>query len=551
MTGSSHTSLRTSRRTFLGNTAIAVAGTVLGAQKLRAGSPVLLPRDSVAPADAFFHERSAPSELQNLAHHAIDAAKSAGASYADVRIAQRYELEADATRILIYSRLSYGVRALVDGVWGFSYGRLPTIDALTRCAQQAVSAGKVSARLSTVLPGTVTASKEWTPQPVVTGEWQTPNVIDPFTVPAQQHSELTQAIGGILGRRPGIDGTYWIRWTRENRVVATTTGTLVTQQLYRAAPLLFAHGTFGQSSMPLSVPEFHSASGGYELLRVPTLLDQFADAADRCARLVRYPVRTLDVGRYPVIVDGCAMASILTSLVGPSLDLDRVLGHDTEGSGSSQWSLDRLGTPVGSALLTVTGDRAIPSFNAARWDDEGVECRETTLVKDGVLMDYHTTGSTVGALESWYRQQNRPLVSNGCATAVDAYDAVSVRPAHLTMVPSSKPASVADLYKDLDRGLVVLGSVTINPDQQLSSGSISFSDGIFEISRGKIVRRAQNVMLQFNTLPFLKGLLAVGDRTTVQTQDGWLSKGMPWVTTHQDATAPAALFKEVNVMAAK
>src|SRR5262245_9809293 len=60
-----------------------------------------------------------------LANEALNAARSAGASYADVRVG-RYRRQAVATRERIVSSVSdsesygMGVRTLVDGCWGFA-----------------------------------------------------------------------------------------------------------------------------------------------------------------------------------------------------------------------------------------------------------------------------------------------------------------------------------------------------------------------------------------------------------------------------------------------
>src|SRR6476469_5950735 len=109
----------TNRRDFLRTTAAAAA--VVGARAVT-GAPITpaFAAPLVAPrADAF---------IEDLAMEALNAAKDAGASYADARIG-RYRRQGINTRerqvTAVSDSESYGlgVRALVGGSWGFAATR--------------------------------------------------------------------------------------------------------------------------------------------------------------------------------------------------------------------------------------------------------------------------------------------------------------------------------------------------------------------------------------------------------------------------------------------
>jgi TldD protein len=540
------------RREFLRTGSLALAGTVCGARALQAGVPVRIAPHTPHAAASFLVSASSPAVLKILASSAMDAARRAGASYADVRVAHRDVLSCERDpKVSLQSYCAYGVRAQVNGAWGFAYGLSPSVDAAVQCAQQAVSAARTSAKLSTrftVEPATIDHD-HWTPPPVVTGEWHMPVQVDPFAVPIQQQIELLEAIHWTIERIPGAAGGIVADWSRETRVVAATTGTLVTQHRYLADVRSNCIVRYGRNGVWVLVPGIQCTPTGYELLLAPDLQDRCKAATEDAVEFSRVPMRPLDIGRYPVVFDGYSMARVLTNLVGPSAELDRVLGHDVDASGTSRWSLDRLGTPVASPLMTVSGHRTIPeALNAAPWDDEGSVPHPHTIIRDGILVDYHTTSQTVPALARWYAQQGKQLQSNGCAVAPTADMAVNVRPAHLTMTAGGVGTSLQDLYKDMTRGLLVLQCGWIAPDQQLSSGSIDSTEMLFEIARGKIVRRLTDSVLQFRTVPLLEGLTAIGDRTTLRYRDSYLTKGIPWQTTRQSATAPAAFFRSVDVI---
>jgi len=533
------------RREFLTNTSLAVAGTVLGARRLKAGLPVRIPADSPQAADVFLEGIAGGIDMKALAQRAIDTAKQGGADYADIRVSERHTLRLfppAINNVALQTEFTFGIRALVDGVWGFSYGRAPDGDNIAQYTRDAVSAARLAAKLGAAAP-----VRDWAPPPPATGEWTVPIEIDPFTVPIQQQAELINAVDTTVQRIPGSMGSFETEWVRETRVCASTTGTLISQQLYRAYPRYQAAARYGLNYMPLRVPGFHWKSAGYELYAMPGLMDKFKEATEEATWFARLPMRALDVGRYPVALDGAIMGSVLITLLSQSLELDRVMGMEVDASGTSRMTPDLLGTTIMSPLVTVNAHRNAPSVTAVKWDDEGGLAQEHTVIRNGVLVDYHTSSETLPALKSWYQKENVPLRSNGCAGAIEARKPVSIHPPQLVMTPSKSKASLEELYKDMKKGIVVMREAWITTDQQLASGAIGWGQ-MYEVSQGKIVRRLKDMQLQFNTLPFLKGITAIGDATTVQDQDVSTSKGLPWVSTPAGATAPAALFKEVNAV---
>ena len=85
----------------------------------------------------------------------------------------------------------------------------------------------------------------------------------------------------------------------------------------------------------------------------------------------------------------------------------------------------------------------------------------------------------------------------------------------------------------------------------VQSGSSSlFGAKLYEIERGKIVRRLDDAVLQFNARPLWKSLKAVGDASTVCRDDGSTTKGQPWIGSDYTTNAPAAVCAEVSLLPA-
>src|SRR5688500_3384082 len=137
----------TDRRDFLKHGSLAAAALWTGA--CASGAPPI----ARAPAPAQTPPTTPPADLKiparELMMRALDAARDAGADYADVRIG-RYRNNFIVTReqqiinVVDTDSIGCGVRALVDGTWGFGATRTLTADAVAAAAREAVAIAKAS-----------------------------------------------------------------------------------------------------------------------------------------------------------------------------------------------------------------------------------------------------------------------------------------------------------------------------------------------------------------------------------------------------------------------
>jgi TldD protein len=544
------------RRDFLATSSLALACATFGPHSLGAQRlPANIGRSS-RTANELFPESMASVDLRTLASAAVDAAKRAGASYADIRVAEVHQFQLSYNGVdgqtYLQSRFSYGVRVMVDGALAFVHGTIPSIDAVTTSVTNAVATARGYGRLTH-------RRVELVPAPVATGEWETPIRIDPFTVPLDEQAALLGALAAAVARvRYSEIGHHRIHWLRETRVFASSEGALTTQTLRSSRPEMivlgdrgFGNGGIGRVS--LRPPHARAITGGYETLTDPLVQQAVTQTTEEAVQLAGIPRRTLDVGRYPVVLDGKILGEVLGRTLGQALELDRVLGDEADASGTSFLSpySEMLGTVVASPLLTVTGDRAAPSVMAAKWDDEGVEPQSSTVIHNGRLMNYLSSRQTAVALTSWAARQGVPLRSQGCAVASEAGHPVLVRVPHLTVTPAETASTTLEaLWKDMRHGVVVRDACHFNTDEKLASGTLQtypFRGIVLEIVRGKIVRRLESNLFGFNTEMFWKSLQTLGSASTVRHNTFEVSKAMPWRRALQSVTAPAGLFKEINV----
>ena len=112
----------TDRRDFLKHGSLAAAALWTGA--CASGAPATVPAPSPTQTSTPTPPRTDDIPARELMMRALDAARDAGAGYADVRIG-RYRNNFIVTReqqiinVVDTDSIGCGVRALVDGTWGF------------------------------------------------------------------------------------------------------------------------------------------------------------------------------------------------------------------------------------------------------------------------------------------------------------------------------------------------------------------------------------------------------------------------------------------------
>jgi TldD protein len=468
-----------------------------------------------------------PAQLQVLAQRAVDAARTAGAQYADARLTRTVQhhywlpngfFDEDVELV------GMGVRALVHGYWGFTACPLwlsePDREAtVVQLAQDAVAQARVNAQGTprTVALGTV---------PVVTGTWATPVEIDPFSISIEEKQETIQYWVGRAERVnltiPTGSGSHLI-FVRQERVLATSEGTQVTQTCYESGGVIkLKFGTnrdverYGNITLPIH--GIDTAGAGWELFAEAQIPEQIAAMPDqlKAKGLLDQQSKPSTVGRYTIVCDGATMASLVEQTLGVATQLDRALGYEANAGGTS--FLDDPLAMVGqyqvtSPLVTVTANRSAPrALATVNWDEEGVVPEPFPVIKDGVLVDFQTTREQAAWLAPYYAKTGRPVTSHGCAAAEDASYITLQHMPNLVMTPSAAAIRLEDLVADVQEGILVEGGGVTQIDSQARNGLL---DGAMrEIKHGRLGRSLTGGTVQFATRDLWKHVTAVGGATT-------------------------------------
>ena len=491
--------------------------------------------------------------LKALTARALEAARSAGASYADVRLThERVRVFSVSTRVDDSESMLAGVRALVDGYWGFASSPVWSPDEMARLAREAVHQAKTN---TLGKPRAV----DLAPTPVVAeGHWEMPLAIDPFETSPFEISDFLDSLIVYLNRTPNakINSDSCTAVVQE-RAFASTLGSYCTQRCYRTAGAFsfereLEHGQRGSTYLDCLT----AAGMGWELYtaeRIPrvrdhTLYEEIDRALEELKQDLLLPVKAVEVGRYQAVFDPVTVAGILDETIGRATELDRALGYEANAGGTSYLNdpIAMLGSyQAGAPTLTVTAERSeAGAVGTVKWDDEGVAPDAFPLVKNGVLADFQTTRESARWLEAAYTKHGIPMRSHGCAAAPSAVFAPLQHTPNLTLAPGHDARDFDSLVSGIVRGIAVK-SGSVDLDFQHSSGL--GSGRLYEVKQGKRVARLAGGFL-FRATELWKSLQALGGEGGLRRYGLSAMKGEPAQEHYHSVTAPAAVVKDLTII---
>ncbi|MBX6332971.1 MAG: TldD/PmbA family protein, partial [Gemmatimonadaceae bacterium] len=458
--------------------------------------------------------------LKALAARALDAARAAGASYADVRLTHTRTRSISPiggpNSVFDQEDMEVGVRALVDGYWGFASGPVWSPDEMARLGREAVHQGKVNA-----LGASRDVDLAPVP-PVPDGHWVMPVQIDPFEVSPFEIQDFLQGLNLYASEHIPVPGKKGIQrniatFVVQARAFASTDGSYCTQQLYRSSGVLsLMYQSSDGKRAERAMEPLRPAAMGWELYtaeRIPqvrdgSLREELRRRVEEIREDLALPIKPVDVGRYDTVFDAEGVQNLLDETLGRATELDRALGYEANAGGTSYLTdpLGMLGSyQAGAPSLTVTANRSQPGGCATvKWDDEGVEPESFDLVKDGVLHDFQTTRESAGWIRASYARLGRPFRSHGCASAPSAVDPPMQHAPNLIMAPGREAEDFDSLVAGMSSGIAIKRA-SLSMDFQHSSG---FGSGaIYEVKRGKRVARIASAGFLFRATELWKNLL--------------------------------------------
>jgi len=533
------------RREFLAYSGLGLAGLVLPHSRLIAAEQLLAPVDT--------------AQRRRLAEVALAAARTAKASYCDVRIG-RYLNQSVITRehqvgnVTNRESSGVGVRVIVNGAWGFAATHQQTEAGVRGAVEQATAIARANA-------GIQTRPVQLAPTPPV-GEvrWQTPVRKNAMEVPIQDKIELLLALNSAAldAGADFINSTLFL--VNEQKYFASSDGSFIDQDIHRiwlpftATAIDKASGKF-RTRAGLSSP----MGMGYEFLdgdargkvQLPGGITAYRDSYDpvedaiAAARHAREKLKAPSVkpGKYDLVLDPSNLFLTIHENVGHPLELDRVLGYEANYAGTSFATLDKrdAGFRWGSDLVTFFADKTQPgSLGAVGYDDEGVKTQRWDLVRDGVLVDYQATRDEAHILGR--------DASHGCSYA-DSWSSVQFqRMANVSLAPGKAPLSVDDMIKDVENGIWIHGRGSYSIDQQRYNAQFG-GQLYYQIKDGKIAGMVEDAAYQIRTPEFWNACTAICDQRDFRLGGSFFDgKGQPAQVSAVSHGSSTTRFNGINII---
>ncbi len=496
---------------------------------------------------------------KGLADAALAAATTAGATYCDVRIG-RYLRQFVITRedkvqnVVNTESTGVGIRVVADGAWGFAATNDMSSAAIARAAQQATAIAKANAKTQTA---PVRLAKN-----AGVGEvaWKTPIVKNSMAVPIKDKVDLLLGVNADA-IEAGADFVNSILFlVNEQKYFASTDGSYIDQDVHRVwAPMTVtaidkASGKF-RTRNGLSAPmgmgfEYldGSAAGKVALpngvVAYGQSYDMRADAI-AAAKQAREKLKATSVkpGKYDLVLDPSHTWLTIHESIGHPTELDRVLGYEANFAGTSFVSLDKVKErfQYGSDQVTVFADKVQPgSLGAVGYDDEGVKTKRWDLIKDGKLVNLQGIRDQVHLLGE--------DASQGCCYA-DSWSSVQFqRMPNVSLAPGKAKLSVAEMIKDVENGIYIVGDGSFSIDQQRYNAQFG-GQLFYEIKNGQIGAMLEDVAYQIRTPEFWNACVAVCDDSDYRTGGSFFDgKGQPSQSSAVSHGSSTARFNGVNVI---
>lgn len=495
---------------------------------------------------------------KQLADVALNAARSKGATYTDVRIG-RYLNQFVVTRedkvqnIVNTESYGMGIRVIANGSWGFAAIDKMDKDNIAKAAEQAVAIAKENARL-------LTEPVRLAPQQGY-GEvsWKAPIEKNSFQVPIKEKVDLLLSVNDAA-MKAGADYINSILFmVNEQKYFASTDGSYIDQDIHRIWPAFFATkidkatGKF-ETRNSLSAPmgmgyEYLYARPQDKIAGVTTLYkgryDMLEDAKAAGAQAgEKLKAKSVEPGKYDLILDPSHLWLTIHESTGHPTELDRVLGYEANFAGTSFLTLDKWESKnfqYGSKLVNIVADKTqVGSLGAVGYDDEGVGCGQWDIVKEGILVNYQTI-----------RDQAHMLgltASQGCCYADNWSSVQFQRMPNISLQPGKEKRSIDDMIKGVEKGIYIIGDGSFSIDQQ----RYNFQFGgqlYYEIKNGKIVGMLRDVAYQANTKEFWNSCTAIADQSDYRLGGSFFDgKGQPSQSSAVSHGSSTARFNGVNVI---
>jgi TldD protein len=390
---------------------------------------------------------------------ALDFAIRKGANYADVRIIPYSATEDISVKNGVVENLEYsesagfGVRVLLDGVWGFASSSTPVEKEIPRVVDLAIRIAKASA-LTRKKAVRLSSALIWK-----NAQYKGPYSIDPFKVSLEEKVDLLVKADQLMRKQSNkVKITECdLSFNRAIKYFSSTEGSFIRQEIVISGGGISARAVEGDEVQTRSYPNSfrgNFAAQGYEFIEAMNLLQHAPRIATEVEELLAAP-DCPDMETDVILMPSQLCLQIHES-IGHAVELDRILGSEITYAGGSfltpllpQIGNFRYGSPLVNIVADATLEGGLGSFG---FDDEGVEARRFPLISEGIWKDLLTSRETVAEANELLGKDYFQS-SNGTMRASFSNRIPLIRMTNIVMEPGD--SNFDDLISSTENGLIL------------------------------------------------------------------------------------------------
>jgi TldD protein len=474
----------------------------------------------------------------DTSRQAVEAARSAGADYADARVVTE-ESEALTVRnqemegIDRSTSTGVGIRVLVGGRWGFAATSRLDEDEIARTASLAVEIARAASRL----PGERIRLAEVEP---VTARWSSPVQVDPFNVPLEEKVALLMEASRRMQAVKGLSfGQAMLDLYRRRTRFASSEGAAIDQTVTNSGGgiegVAVADGEVQRRSYPNSF-RGHITAAGWEHIQRLALLEEAERVAAEAVELLSAKDCPAEVTT--LVIDSGQMEIQIHESIGHPIELDRVLGMEEAYAGTSFLSPEHRGSlRYGSELMNITADATLPGgLGTFGYDDEGVPAQRVPIVVEGVFQDFMSSRETAAVIDA---------TSNGTMRADGWQNLPLIRMTNVSIEPGE--GTLGDIIGDTKDGIFM----ATNQSWSIDDKRVNFQFGCeiaHRIKDGRLTELYRNPNYTGITTEFW------GSMDALACREDWVlwgtpncGKGQPGQVARTGHGASPARFRNVQV----
>jgi TldD protein len=396
-----------------------------------------------------------------------------------------------------------GVRAFVDGAWGFASTSELSLTALERAIDAATKAAAAAAR------GRTTKAAAPSSVSFPSGTWTSPARVPLASMTLADKIALVHRTDAAVKTAGAQITSSSCKYTElvDEKWIATSDGARV--HIVDTKPELRVQAVAERDGELQSCVEAAGHTGGFgDLFSRRSAEEMALRAAQTATDLLRAPY--VDGGKRQVILAPDVVGLLVHEAIGHTVEADFVL------AGSA--AAGRIGQPVASELVTLCdsgeSEYAPGAGGVVLVDDEGVAARKVTIIERGILRSYLHNRETAAHFG---------VAPTGNARAFEFDNEPLIRMRNTYIEPGS--TALDQMIGDTDDGWLLVGAKNGQAD---ANAEFMFVVGeAYPVRGGKLGRLHRGTTITGNAFDVLKSVDRVGNHFAWELGSGYCGKGQP------------------------